>query len=95
MHRRLWSNDPDCIMLRDRETRLSRESAAHWAETVGASGGLVLVSDDLSLIGADGRRLLDDVLRHARAVDDAARRGRTPRARGLLDPQGPAGLTPV
>jgi alpha-galactosidase len=95
MHRRLWSNDPDCIMLRNRETRLSRESAARWAETVGASGGLVVVSDDLSLIDADGRRLLDEVLVHAREVDAAARGGSTPRALGLLDPRGPGGLTGV
>ncbi|MDQ1456875.1 MAG: alpha-galactosidase [Actinomycetota bacterium] len=93
MHRRLWSNDPDCIMLRNRETRLSRETIARWAETVGASGGLVLVSDDLSLIDADGRRLLDEVLVRARAVDAASREGTTPRALGLLDPQGPGGLT--
>jgi alpha-galactosidase len=93
MHRRLWSNDPDCIMLRDRKTQLSSAAAAEWATTVGASGGLVLVSDDLSLIDAAGRRLLDEVLVRARTVDAAARIGRTPRALGLLDPQGPTGLT--
>ena len=93
MHRRLWSNDPDCIMLRNRETRLSPEEAARWAETVGASGGLVLVSDDLALVDTDGRRLLEQVLVRAREVDAVARAGSSPRARGLLDPEGPGGLS--
>ena len=95
MHRRLWSNDPDCIMLRTSETRLSPAAAEGWALTVGASGGLVLVSDDLSLIDARGRRLLDTVVEMARAVDDAARAGSGPRALGLLDPDGPGGITGV
>ena len=75
--------------------RLCPAAAEGWALTVGASGGLVLVSDDLSLIDARGRRLLDTVVEMARAVDDAARAGSGPRALGLLDPDGPGGITGV
>lgn len=50
MHRRLWVNDPDCVMLRKSDTRLTEEQIQMWAELVADSGQLLLVSDDLSLI---------------------------------------------
>jgi alpha-galactosidase len=92
MHRKLWLNDPDCIMLRNVDTELTREEAERWARTVGESGGLVLVSDDLALLGGDERRLLDEVIELGRAADDAAAAGKPPRALGLLDTEGPASL---
>ena len=91
MHRRLWSNDPDCVMLR-KGTQLPASIAKAWAETVGCSGGLVLVSDDLTRLGPDARRLLDDVVSLGRSADAAALAGRTPRCDALLDPAGPTGL---
>ncbi|HWS44230.1 MAG TPA: glycoside hydrolase family 36 protein, partial [Acidimicrobiia bacterium] len=93
MHRRLWSNDPDCVMLRTTATRLAPSAADAWARTVGASGGMVLVSDDPAAVEPAGRRLLDEVVADGRAADDAARRGDSPRAVGLLDPGGPRGLS--
>jgi alpha-galactosidase len=92
MHRRLWSNDPDCVMLRSDATQLDVAAARTWAETVGCSGGLVLVSDDLARLGPDARRLLDEVVERGRAADAAARAGQPPRCDGLLDPDGPLGL---
>jgi alpha-galactosidase len=69
MHRRLWLNDPDCVMLRTADTELTPEQVRRWAEAVGNSGGMVLVSDDLSLLGADAHTLLDDVIARGREVD--------------------------
>ncbi|MEY2435434.1 MAG: alpha-galactosidase, partial [Acidimicrobiaceae bacterium] len=69
MHRRLWLNDPDCVMLRTTDTQLTPEQVQTWAFTVADSGGMVLVSDDLSLLGGDARALLDDVLARGREVD--------------------------
>jgi alpha-galactosidase len=92
MHRRLWVNDPDCLMLRTTDTELAPDVARAWAETVGCSGGPVLVSDDLSLLGPRERALLDDVLARGRAADAAARAGQPARATGLMDPRGPYGL---
>ncbi len=92
MHRRLWANDPDCIMLRTVDTQLSVAQAESWARTVGASGGLVLVSDDLALLDTRARHLLEEVIAHGRAADRAASSGRPPRCTGLLDPDGPTGL---
>lgn len=73
MHRRLWVNDPDCLMLRTRDTGLSVAQAEGWAAAVGASGGMVVVSDDLALLDDDARRRLDEVVTVGRAVDAAAR----------------------
>jgi len=92
MHRRLWSNDPDCVMLRTTGTQLSKDAAQSWADTVACSGGLVLLSDDLARLGPDDRRRLDAVVTLARAADAAAVAGTTPRCDGLLDPEGPFGL---
>jgi alpha-galactosidase len=72
MHRRLWLNDPDCLMLRTTETELTPEQVQTWARAVGGSGGMALVSDDLSLLGVDARALLDEVIAAGRAADAAA-----------------------
>jgi alpha-galactosidase len=69
MHRRLWLNDPDCVMLRTEQTQMTAAQVERWARAVGESGGMVLVSDDLTLLGADARRLLDEVLATGRAAD--------------------------
>src|SRR6266550_1977358 len=45
MHRRLWLNDPDCLMLRARETRLTADERAALAATIASSGGMLLISD--------------------------------------------------
>jgi alpha-galactosidase len=72
MHRRLWLNDPDCLMLRTEETSLAPDEISRWALAVGESGGMALVSDDLSLLGPNERALLDDVVAVGRARDAAA-----------------------
>ncbi len=84
MHRKLWLNDPDCIMLRTSETALSPEAARAWALAVGASGGMAIVSDDLALLGPAERALLDEALVLGRASDAAARAGAPARCPDLL-----------
>ncbi len=89
MHRRLWLNDPDCLMLRNAETELTSEQMRTWAHAVGVSGGMALVSDDLALVDADGRALLDEVIALGRAADAAAIDRRVPRSPELLDTEHP------
>jgi alpha-galactosidase len=72
MHRRLWLNDPDCVMLRTRETSMSAGEVRRWAMAVGASGGMAVVSDDLALLGGDERSLCDEVITLGRANDAAS-----------------------
>lgn len=93
MHRRFWLNDPDCIMLRTEHTDLAPESARAWALAVGASGGMALVSDDLSLLGPAERELLDEVVTLGRMVDDEIRAGApAPSSPDLMDHRTPTTL---
>lgn len=93
MHRRFWLNDPDCIMLRTDATELTPEQARTWALAVGASGGMTLVSDDLALLGAPERQLLDEVIALGRSVDDAVVAGQAPPiAPDLLEHRTPTSL---
>ena len=96
-HRRLWLNDPDCLMLRTTATAMAPEAVRGWAQIVGASGGLALVSDDLALLddgveGGRARALLAEVIERGRTADDAAAAGHPPRPLDLDDARGPAGL---
>ncbi|HKN02147.1 MAG TPA: glycoside hydrolase family 36 protein, partial [Candidatus Binataceae bacterium] len=50
MHRRLWLNDPDCLMLRASETRLTVDERVALASVIAGSGGMLLISDDMALL---------------------------------------------
>ncbi|HZC47330.1 MAG TPA: glycoside hydrolase family 36 protein, partial [Candidatus Acidoferrum sp.] len=69
MHRRLWLNDPDCLMLRARETRLTADERAALAATIVASGGMLLISDDMNLLDAEAGKLFRAVAQIAREID--------------------------
>ncbi len=93
MHRRLWSNDPDCIMLRAEGTQLAEDAARGWAETVGVFGrARARLRRSRTPRAGRARRRLDLVVEHGRAADAAARAGATPRCVGLLDVADPTGL---
>ncbi|HJU11432.1 MAG TPA: glycoside hydrolase family 36 protein, partial [Candidatus Binataceae bacterium] len=57
MHRRLWLNDPDCLMLRSRETRLSREERFALAAAIAVSGGMMIISDNMDLLDSECNKL--------------------------------------
>ena len=92
MHRRLWLNDPDCLMLRTEDTGLTPAAARTWAHAVGVSGGIALVSDDLSLLGTDARALLDEVVALGREADADASGGTGARCPDLLQHASPGQL---
>ena len=72
MHRRLWLNDPDCLMLRARETALTADERAALAATIGASGGMLLISDDMALLGNDEAKLYRTVAEISIKIDSSA-----------------------
>jgi len=84
-HRRLWLNDPDCLMLRTTATDLSPAAVRTWADTIAMSGGMVLVSDDLALLDRSARSLLDETIALGRQVDAESVAGRTAYAPDLLE----------
>ncbi|MGH7780986.1 MAG: glycoside hydrolase family 36 protein [Candidatus Binataceae bacterium] len=53
MHRQWWLNDPDCLMLRARETKLTPDERGALAATIAGSGGMLLISDDMAILGGD------------------------------------------
>jgi len=73
MHRRWWLNDPDCLMLRAKETQLSNDEREALAWTIAASGGMLLISDDMSLLDAESARLFQEVARIGAELDGASR----------------------
>lgn len=75
MHRTFWLNDPDCLLLRDREIELSGNERELYAHAAGALDNMIVVSDRLSLLGRGGKDLLKQALQL---------RGRQVRVRGLL-----------
>jgi alpha-galactosidase len=85
MHRQLWLNDPDCLMLRTAQSELSPAAARAWAETVAMSGGMMLVSDDLALIPDARREAFEGLVAIGRASDAEAAAGRPARCPDLLD----------
>ncbi len=85
MHRRMWLNDPDCLMLRTAETELAPQAARTWAHAVAVSGGMALVSDDLALLDGDARALLDEVVDLGRRSDAEAISGLPATSPDLLD----------
>jgi alpha-galactosidase len=91
MHRRLWLNDPDCLMARSRDTDLSAEEIRTLAATIAASGGMVIFSDDLSTLSGRDRALIRETAAMAKAVDGA---GIPCRAR-VLDPLAPSAASRV
>jgi hypothetical protein len=74
MHRRLWLNDPDCLMLRARETRLTADERAALAATIVASGGMLLISDDMSLLDAEAGKRFRELSQIAARIDSNAER---------------------
>jgi alpha-galactosidase len=84
MHRRLWLNDPDCLMLRTKGTDLDKSQVRAWAHAVAASGGMAIVSDDLALLKQPARRLLADALDIGREIDQLAQGGAAPQCPDLL-----------
>jgi alpha-galactosidase len=48
MHRRLWINDPDCLMLRETRTQLTADERHCLANAIVITGGMHLISDRLA-----------------------------------------------
>jgi alpha-galactosidase len=77
LHRRLWLNDPDCLLLRSLDTRLTPNERELYAVAAGALDNMIFESDDLALVDEQGRRLL------SKAV---SLQGGQVKTRGLMGP---------
>jgi alpha-galactosidase len=91
LHRRLWLNDPDCLLARGRDTRLGSEERRTLAAAIAASGGMTLFSDDIATLDASDRSLVRETLDLARRVDALGIPARA-RTLGILDGEIASGL---
>ncbi|MGI8549789.1 MAG: glycoside hydrolase family 36 protein [Dehalococcoidia bacterium] len=62
MHRRLWLNDPDCLVVRENNSTLSEDEARFCAAGIALSGGLVILSDDLASLSPSRLSIAQSVL---------------------------------
>ena len=75
MHRNLWLNDPDCVLVRSREIELTPNERELYALAAGALDNMVIDSDRLALLGPKEKSLLGRAL---------GLRGGMARTRGLM-----------
>jgi alpha-galactosidase len=61
-HGHWWLNDPDCLILRDDQTKLSEIEARTLATMVSLCGGAVIDSDELSSLADDRAAMLARLL---------------------------------
>ncbi len=53
MHKYFWINDPDCLMIRRKNTKLSLAEIRLQMTVFGISGGQILISDDMTILSKD------------------------------------------
>jgi alpha-galactosidase len=58
LHRRLWLNDPDCLLLRSQDIGLTPNERELYALAAGTLDNMIIESDDLALVDDQGLRLL-------------------------------------
>ena len=62
LHRRLWRNDPDCVLVRERDSKLTKPEVQTLAALIGLLGGMRLISDDMSRLEPDRLAILERIL---------------------------------
>lgn len=91
MHRRLWINDPDCLMARSTDTELTEAERTTLADAIAGTGGMVVVSDDVPHLAESDLLRVRETLEIARDVDALAPRGQA-RSLDILEGEIPATL---
>ena len=62
LHREFWINDPDCLLVRRDNTRLTLAEVQTLVSVLSLTGGMLLISDDLQTLAAPRRALLEQAL---------------------------------
>jgi alpha-galactosidase len=85
LHRRWWWNDPDCLLARNAETDLTADERRTLASAIALSGGMVMLSDNLSALSPESIRLAQSLFPPVyRAAHFPAWRGEAPPRLGIL-----------
>ena len=67
MHRRLWLNDPDCLMVRGEGRSLTLEELRSLAAVIMLTGGMLVISDRMHRLAAGQLALLEQACRFSGA----------------------------
>ncbi|TGK04812.1 alpha-galactosidase [Leptospira semungkisensis] len=62
MHRTLWLNDPDCLLVRQKKNKMTEGQTKIMANIMSVSGGMLFVSDELALLSKERQALLQKAL---------------------------------
>jgi len=62
MHRNLWLNDPDCLIVRKEKNKMTPAQTILMATVMAMSGGILLVSDNLVTIEPDRVEILEKAI---------------------------------
>ena len=62
LHRRWFVNDPDCLLVRERDSRLTRPEIETLCSVLALSGGSLFLSDDMSRLASERRQLAEQTL---------------------------------
>jgi alpha-galactosidase len=87
MHRNLWFNDPDCLLVRKKKNKMTEAQTKIMASVMGVSGGMLLVSDDLTKLEMERLSLLKKVFQLNSECE-----GQTPIPLGIFEADFPQGL---
>lgn len=72
MHRRFWHNDPDCLLVRDTNTKLTKNEVQMLASVISLSGGMLLTSDNLLELSPERLLLLKKMFPELNGSGEAA-----------------------
>jgi alpha-galactosidase len=61
-NKRLWRNDPDCLILRESKTDLTKEQRETYAYTAAVLDNLIFLGDDLGYVRNEGKSILKRAL---------------------------------
>jgi len=62
LHNRWWTNDPDCLLVRQEDNELTLDEVRLWASVIALSGGAFLLSDRMIEVSKERLRLVDKLL---------------------------------
>lgn len=62
MNKKLWLNDPDCLILRNNDTQLTYTERKMYSHVCGLLDNIIVQSDDLEFVDESGQRLLYESL---------------------------------
>lgn len=87
MHRKFWLNDPDCLLVRKKNNSMTGKQTRIMASVMGVSGGMLLVSDDMTKLEPERIDLLEKTMALSRLCQS-----KTPIPIGIFESEFPEGL---